>query len=777
MLKRRIVCLLLAMSLLLPMVLTGCSNTTSTARKTQAYTGEFDNSVRVGAGEYNGVWLAGNDKFNLYWFDDVQCAFIHDFVNDVYFGTVPYDYFSNPQDNEVAYYELYNPIKVSCLQNDAERGITTIVDLNASSDCIDYGNIVSELLENGKGIRVTYYFDTEQVAVTLELELTSRGLEARIPLERIQENESHVYEISLLPYMVSAPVATEASVEGDNYFMVPTGGGALIDLSKPLNEKKDYSEAIYGGDKSEPVTMNKAMYGQSYLPIFGVKNGSTGMLGIIGEGAACAYVNASTGDSEVGYAPIYASFRIRGKESIMYSNAGMNSSKATLVYSEDIANYEYLSVEYIPLVEDASYLGMANAYRQALIEDGYLQTPVEEVPALSVNFLGATRTPESFFGIPYESDTATTTIKQAQTITEDLKGLVGDNKLLVNMVGYGEGGLANYTVGGNFKLSGKVGSKKDLKNYLTYAKNNNVLVSMNYELAQYQSGSTGFAVNDAAYNISGLKISFGTYDLSTTIQDEEGNFWYLLSRGKLAKALQKALKANKKLGFEAISLGSLNSVAYSDYRKGEYAAKSQIESNVADMLKQCADNGYKTVASEANLYAALNADYITEVPMSSSKYSVLSREIPMYSLVFQGYKSLSSSSINLATDTQKAYLKAVATGMTLQYTLCDTFHDSIQFDNDTAYISSQYSDWKKDIETMYTKNSYALDSRVEIADSEYSYKDLHALVGDQAIVYYEEADGVSTTTFANGVSVYVNYTNEPVQCPLGEIPALSFVYQ
>ena len=772
MLKRRIACLFLAMSLLLPMVLTGCSNTTSTARKTQAYTGEFDNTVRVGYGEYNGVWLAGNDKFDLYWFDDAQSAFIHDRANNVYFGTVPYDFFANGEDNEVAYYELYNPIKVSCLQNDAERGITTIVDLNASSDCIDYGNIVSELLENGKGIRVTYYFDMEQVAVTLELELTSRGLEARIPLERIQENESHVYEISLLPYMASAALSADGSAAEDSYFMVPSGGGALIDLNMSRNEKVDYSEAIYGGDKSEPVTMNKTMYDQSYLPIFGVKNGSTGMLGIIGEGAACAYVNASTGDSEVGYAPIYASFRIRGKESIMYSNAGMNSSKATLVYSEDIANYEYLSVEYIPLVEDASYLGMANAYRQALIEDGYLQTPVAEVPALSVNFLGATRTPESFFGIPYDSDTATTTIKQTQTITSDLKDLVGDKKLLVNMVGYGEGGLANYTVGGNFKLSGKVGSQKDLKNYLTYAKNNNVLVSMNY-----QSGSTGFAVNDAAYNISGLKISFGTYDLSTTIQDEEGDFWYLLSRGKLAKALQKALKANKKMGFEAISLGSLNSVAYSDYRKGEYAAKSQIESNVADMLKQCADNGYKTIASEANLYAALNADYVTEVPMSSSKYSVLSCEIPMYSLVFQGYKSLSSSSINLAVDAQKTYLKAVATGMTLQYTLCDTFHDSIQFDNDTAYISSQYSDWKKDIETMYTKNTYALDSRVEIADSEYSYQDLHAKVGDQAIAYYEEVDGVSTTVFANGVTVYVNYTNEPVQSPAGEIPALSFVYQ
>lgn len=747
MFKRRTVCLCLALLLLLPMVLTGCSK--EVAKVTLSYTGEYDPSVRY-YGD-NGL-IAENDNFQLLWDDGAQCALLFDKVENKWYGTTPYDYYMAMPDNITADYEMYNPIKISYIKTDEDTSVSNIAYLDASYDVIYDGNVVSEPIENG--VSITYYFADVEIAVTLELTLTENGIRASVPVDQIQENKNKVFEVSVLPYMVASTLDT------DSYLMVPSGGGALID-AKTLTESKSYSEAVYGSDLSEPVTMIKHSYDQAYLPVFGAKDRDNGMLGVITEGASCAYINAYTGDGDIGYATAYASFRIRGQEEILYDNAQSQQENVATSYSEEITNSKVLAVEYMPLNGDVTYVGMANRYRQYLQSVGYLQDRVESAPALSVNFLGTTQTQKSFFGIPYKSDTATTTLQQTKAIAEELKTLVGDDQLLVTLLGYGKGGLANTTVGGGFKLSSQVGSKKDWNALLEYAANSNIVLAQDYELVKFQKAGSGFTVNNAAsYSLSQLDAKLKNYILSTAVEDDEGDVWYLLSRGRVAEAVQKAIESAKKQNATAISLGSLSNVAYSDYREeSTYAAKSDMDTDVEEALRLCAENGLTVVANKANAYAAVNADYITEIPMRSSKQAVLSSEIPFYALVFQGYKNLTSVSINTAANVRDTYLQAVATGLTLQFTLCDTLHDSVQFEQDTAYITSRYAAWKDDITAMVNESA-----------------DLHKMVGDQAIVQYTVENGVSTTVFENGVTVYVNYTNDAVSSPMGEIPAQSFVY-
>ena len=75
MLKRRIVCLGLALLLLLPMVLTGCSK--DWEKTTLSFDENYGN-VRVPSGE-----VARNDRFALYWDDDAQCALLEDTVSGI----------------------------------------------------------------------------------------------------------------------------------------------------------------------------------------------------------------------------------------------------------------------------------------------------------------------------------------------------------------------------------------------------------------------------------------------------------------------------------------------------------------------------------------------------------------------------------------------------------------------------------------------------------------------------------------------------------------------
>lgn len=749
MLKRRTFCLFLALLLLLPMVFTGCSNTVK--KYTAPYKKNFS-TERVADGI-----VAENDAFALKWEDSTQCALLYDKVNDKWYGTTPYEYHTDEaqKENYIGQYEMYNPLRIKYIETDTIKNVSNVDDADSLEGSVERDGFGSELIDNG--VRLTYNFPKLEISVSVELLLNETGLEVRVPMNLIKEKSRPVYEIAVVPYFVSA--ANDAG----GYVMVPSGSGALVEAKSLDKGEVKYSEPVYGGDISQRATMLKSSQHQVHLPVFGSSDNGKGMLGIIGNGAACARVNVVTGDSDVGYTAAYASFRIRGEENIVLTSTDSHDS-ATTIYSQSVAGYKYLSVQYQPLKGDATYVDMANTYREYLLADGYLKDRPDSVPALSVDFLGSTQVTESFFGIPYQTDVATTTLQRTEEITAELKELIGDQSLLVTLSGYGKGGLADTVIGGGFALSNKVGNKKDWNSLLDFAKQNNIILALDYNLTRFQKGSSGFSLkSSAAYTTSHLDALQYSYILHTGLDTEtasqDGTVWYLLSRNKLSAAMDKAIASAQGLGLHAVSFNSLSNTAYADYRAVRNTAKAQTDKDVAAELKKTGKANLAVVSTRANAYAALQSDYITETPSRSSQYTVFSEEIPFYALVFQGYKALSSASVNTAMNVRDAYLRAVSTGATLQFTLCDTHHDALQFEQNTAYVSSRYSDWKADIAAMVAESA-----------------DLHSKVGNQAITSYEKADGLSKTVFENGITVYVNYTDAAMESPLGTVPAMGFVY-
>lgn len=739
--KRKISCLCLAVLLLLPMVVTGC------APKVQSTIAPYNEEFGSERYSYFEGAIAENENFQLWWDDGRQCAILWDMQTGIFHSTTPYDYYAaGGSDNYNAENQLNSPLVITYI--DADKG--NPYEVTAVDGCISRDAITSKPIENG--VSVTYSFPNVRLAVTLEYVLCENGLEIRVPMDGLQEDDNRIYEIALAPFMVSA------TNDSDSYFMVPSGGGALIDV-QPLNQPTVYSEAVYGEDPAEPVTMVKRRQHQVALPVFGVKNGDTGMLAIIEGGKESARINAKVGSTDIGYSNAYASFRIRGREEVLYSNMS-NNQMSSARYGNSVSDAEYLSVQYIPLREDNTYIGMANQYRAYLQKRGFLTETVGETPALSVSFLGSTQVSDSFFGLPYKKDFVTTSLAQTQAISEELLALVDGDKMLITLLGYGEGGLASTTVGGGFAASKKVGNKKAWSQLQEFAAKNDIVLAMDYDLVLFNENGNGYRANNvAAHSLSSLKVKERTYVLNTAVENNYGTFWYYLGRSQLAGAMDKAIASAKKLNFGAVSFASLTKTAYGDYRDVRYTEKSHMAQDVQTMLQNCSDNGLKVVATHANDYAALYADYVVETPLYTSKFSSLSQEIPFYSLAFQGYKALTSPSINTAINVDDAYLQAVATGMTLQFTLCDTLHDDIQHEQDTAYISSRYADWKESIADMVQRS-----------------KELHAQVGNQPITQYVKADGMSYTCFENGVEVYVNYTDVEMDSPLGTIPANDFVY-
>ena len=740
---RRTVCLCLALLLLVPMVLSGCG--TQVGKNTAAYRDKFKTD-RTPSG-----LVAQNNNFELLWDDVTQFAVLHDLVNDVWYGTAPYEYYKDEtqRDNMYVNYKVYNPLRIGYVQ--ATNGQSKVQWLDSLSDSVDYGGFSSERIEGG--VRLTYNFPGVEISVSMEMRLTDTGLQVRIPLNRIKENDTHLAEIAIAPYLVSAAY-------GDgNYVMVPSGGGALIPAKALDGGEQQYWEPVYGDDATRSITVINTTLNQVHLPVFGSSANGKGMLGIIEDGAATARINVVTGDADMGYTAAYASFRIRGEDKVVLTSSEGHDAAHT-VFSETVSGGKYLSVQYQPLQGDTTYVGMANTYRNYLIGKGYLKDRPTTTPALSVNFLGATQIAQSFFGIPYQADTATTTLQRTKEISEELKKLIGDKQMLLTLSGYGEGGLANTAIGGGFALSKQVGKKKDMTALLDFAKKNNTVVALDYNLVHFQGGSKGFGVkSSAAYSANHLEAEVYNYVLSTGVADKKGLSWYLLSREKLGAAMDALLTSADELGLNAVSVGTLSHMVYSDYRDARNTARAMMDTDVTAQLKKIGKDKKALITNRANAYAAVLSDYIIEAPIHSSKFALFSQEIPFYSMVFQGYKALTSTSINTAVNTRAAFLDAVATGATLQFTLCDTLHDEMLFEQDTAYISSRYADWKDAIAAMVQESA-----------------DLYDKIGGQAIVSYEKKDGLSKTVFENGITVYVNYTDADMTTPIGTVSAQGYVY-
>lgn len=736
--KRAIVCLFLTV-VLLAGALTGCGKTD--VKNTAPY------DENIGALNCESGVLAENDRYQLLWDSDFQCVILYDAQYDRVYSSTPYDFYSEGDTEAAGAAQMYSPLTVTYLS--AETG--NLRDVHALADSIELGGVATEPIDGG--VRVTYSFPEVRIAVALEMVLSDDGLRVSIPKDGIFEDDNLIYEIAVLPYMLAAQNSAES------YLFVPSGSGALINTDNRF-KAVSYSEAVYGEDAGKPITMVKQLMRQAYLPVLGVKNRENGLIAVVEDGAECARVNATAGSQEIGYSNAYVSFRVRGEESVVYSSMTNNNMEASK-YSEITIDADALTVRYIPLDDDVTYNGMAARYRAYLQAGGAMTETVQAVPALSLDLLGATQTRHSFFGVPYMADVATTTFAQAGRIMEDVQKAVGDGNLLVKLSGYGVGGMANTKVGGGFKFTSTAGGKKALAALQKQADQTGATLAMDYELVRFAGSGNGYSpLNDAAFSVSHLKAKERTYQLNTATEDEGGLSWYLLSRGQIAGAADKALNMAKKNGFGAVSYASLSHIAYSDYRDDRYAVKAHMAQDVASVMQAGRDAGMTVIATTANAYAAVAADVITEAPLYSSAFNALDREIPFYELVFQGYKPLTSPAINTATNVNETYLRAVATGMTLQFTLCDTLHDAVRHEADTAYIAARYDRWADTIRTMAEQSAA-----------------LHKLVGTQPIMSYEESDGLSHTVFANGVEVCVNYTSAPAESPLGTVPAQGFIYR
>ncbi len=686
--------------------------------------------------------LASNSKSELSWDLEGKAIVYKSVQNGAYWSDILYDSFLAGATSSNG----NSPISITVVDTKTFK-VDTITSYSQFGDKL---NIVCKKIDNG--IRVAYFFEQYKIAVPIEYTLQEDGaLRVSIITSNILEDgtEYKLKSVSLAPYLCSVPNNAE-----NGNLVVPTGTGALMSTAERAEGMRTYATDMYGEDASRRSPTSDFDNEHSRLPIFGAYGGGKALMGIIDKGAGAVTINAQAGNDKLGYSNIYPTFNLRGTDSFIYYYHGEYQGIRERI-NENISTAE-MSVLYYPLYgEDANYIGMANKYREYLDNKELLKKSDVKDSAYGVTFCGGTGITESILGIPNKKTVALTTFSQANDIVNNLKNDIGVLPA-IRMMGYGDAGLAAGTISGGKKYISAYGSKKDLNKLLEATKD--TALFMDSDVMSFSKSGAGVSkVSDPAktavmYNAERFPVT------PVRLLDKE-SVYYVVQRSKLAKTSEIALKKAKKYGNNGISYSTLGTTAYSDYTDNKYISKGAIEEDVKAILKNAKSNGHSIAVAGANSYAATVADMIFDVVNNNGSYSVFDSEIPLYQIIFHSYKPMVSNAVNLEENVAYAIAKDVAYGMSIGYSIIGEYVAESDDLGEYKLYGMLYEDNAKAIkDTLVTKG----------------YQKIYSAVADSEIIDYSLTNGVSTTTYANGVKVYVNHTNSAKSSPVGELAAYAF---
>ncbi len=616
---------------------------------------------------------------------------------------------------------------------------------------VSSGRMVYKPIENG--VTIEYYFDLQEFMVPVDYVLCDDYLTISVDSTKIQENDLRITQISIAPFLCSVPNDTT-----DSYLFVPSGSGALLSSASYSDQGLLYSAYVYGDDLTMEEKYISTYKNAVRLPVYGYKNGAKGGFSIIDNGAETAILNTSCGNTSYKFTTVYPSFQLRGYTTHLATS--FNSTRDANIYPENMIEGKF-SIRFYPLSNDAAnYNGMANVYRDYLVnERGMAKTGEDK--AMSLSLIGGTEITKSFLGVPYKTIYATTTLEQANTIISEVSESV--DSLAVKFKGYGTSGIDKGKIGGGFTIGDNIGSESQIKKLASSYKDKNVDLYMDYELVEYAASGSGFSYfGDSVMNSGSIKAD--QFIIDKALRNNEETLRYRLLRPiNFADAVSKALNNNSKWKLGGVSLETLTSLSYSDYSNinstVDYNSKHGFDEAVSGALTKVKENNQKLMANNANDYAALAASIIENAPITSDNGFAFIDSVPFYAMVFKGYIPMTTEPINTAPTPQKAILGAVEGGLGLNYTITSQWDNSLINALYPYFNTTLYSSVKDDMLSTYNS----------LADYYESIKG--AKITSNTII----SSGVHSTTFDNGVTVYVNYNNKPAQTPAGEVAALNYI--
>ena len=654
-------------------------------------------------------------------------------------------WFSNPQDWK-------SDKQASGETKDELNTKMTVQYLNSSYSTItidsDEASVISE--RQGNDYILTYYFKSSSTNFTIPVRLSLKKdyLHVELMIDKIKElGDSRVIFVKLYQFFGAA------GLKDQGYVLIPDGSGSLMKFNSGVQNSYEFGT---GGEgvfyAPNPTEVAEQAYFTNWneplrLPVYGmVKNGDA-YFNIIESGEAISELRSYISGYKNSYNTAYLQINVRDTQS---RRSATGTGGSGMYYTNQLPE-NYIGRYYFLTGEDADYFGMAELYRNYLIEEKGL-TPVKESisNALCIGLYGAVKKPKHFLGIPYTGMDPLTTYKEAEEL---INRLSEDNigKTYINYLGWSGGGLES-TMNVEFKANASLGGKKGIESLIKKAnENKNIILSFDVDLQSFFGNTSVIRkFRHTAYSLDSSPVTIYKSRISAAGALNKNEIGHQLIHpgyieGFATRFMKSAIESDV-ANFSFNTIGDSLYCAYNlqfEFTRDESAdAMTSVYASASELTE-----GKGIInTSGGNGYAMIGVDNVIDAPVFGSHNNISMEQVPFYHIVFRGYVNLASNAVNLDSEQDDLILKLAETGMSMYYLLMDA--DSTSFHN-----------------TSFTA-SYACELDDHYEDMVNNYKRLAPLykaVGSSGIVDYKNVSkDIKITTFSNGAKVYVNYGDKPV---------------
>ncbi|MDT8336579.1 MAG: DUF5696 domain-containing protein, partial [Candidatus Izemoplasmatales bacterium] len=466
-----------------------------------------------------------------------------------------------------------------------------------------------------------------------------------------------------------------------------------------------------------------------------------GFIAIVEDGAESGALVVSPAKGNLKYYYSYNEFTYRNIYQTPLSESDAANQTGRLVIEENI-NSSKVKIRYKFLSGmNANYVGMANAYRDYLINQENITSKVsqDEKAEIFIDIIGS----ETKAGFIFDEYLEMTDVLQVKLIVEDL--LAHDINPMVVYKGYDAFGLTSMGMASE-GVTKKLGSKQEIEALMDLIANENLRMFFQIDpLSVYEDGRFSF-YRDATRRINqNLLVSDGFTKTK-----------YFIAPESVGKALSDSIANLESDSISNFAIDSLGYLLNSHYPSSEQSFdRSEVKSLYQELLGEY-DRDFLIYQTNDYLLR-YTSDYLL-TPLSSSRYRIYSDTVPFVPYVLQGLMNKYSPYQNFNSSSRVELLKMVDFGVAPSYLLTWESAYQLQGSELQQIYSSSYNTWKEKV----------------FSDFNYLSEGLEAIKDTTVISRTFLETGVYEVQYESGVKIIINYTNSPYDYLGDNVMALSY---
>lgn len=640
---------------------------------------------------------------------------------------------------------------------------------------------VSEMLEDEKTAGCEMPVTPKavfKVALEYTLSAVDGTLNVELPANSISFDESKYTLTKISVLDMFGAVRTDS--QGETYAFFPDGSGmvsrfadyTVVSLSRPM----------YGTDYTySDLNADFNYLEQVSAPVFGMVSGESGFVGIVEEGSALAELNVKTerahkfasayitvspypqdkfeltNSSGTGGENSYsktAETKYDGSYTIKFAmlNSNADAQAATALYNT--AN----STKYGCYA--ASYVGMANCYREYLLDHGDLNRDglsnvANDLP-LYIEALGSMEYIKKILSFPVNSSLALTEFSDIVTMYNELSSCVetlmekakakdadaeatddlnekknckeeaeeyrrlaselqdfnGISNINFKLTGFANNGLS-YTYPTKVKWERVCGGKSGFRDLIKTATDKNFGVYPDFDFMYIINNEMFDGVGTNGYvsrQIDNRYASKQIYDPATGMYFP--GFSSVVAADIIPELFAKFEGRYADYNWKYLSLSTMGSTLNSDFDERDSVHREESLGHVTGVLASAKEKEYSIMVDKGNAYTYKYVDHIIDIDTDSSHHIYCSYTVPFIGMVLHGYKNYAGAPINYSGVSDYDILRSIESGANLLYILCY---------RNTSYMKEYYE----------TNQYYSVDYNTWYTDILLNYKELNEAIGGE----------------------------------------------